>query len=187
MKTNLIYLTDNIDREINYEKFKFFEIKNLMKLINWKPNILYFFNLNNLSDYDFSLLSKKYNNEIKSNLCDLLSLKQHLTGLWFLDQITNNKIKYSSLSHCGKYIVFISSTRPIGVDIEKIKKINYNSILNRFKIDLKKNDIRNYKDFIKWWTMNESFIKFKSSVKENKKLNFKTQKFKLKYFISICY
>jgi phosphopantetheinyl transferase len=45
--------------------------------------------------------------------------------------LANKKAKYYSISHSGKYVIFIASNNRVGVDIQASTKINYSLIAAR--------------------------------------------------------
>lgn len=69
-----------------------------------------------------------------------------------------------NISHAGKWVVCAIDSRPIGIDIEKVKKIDL-QIANRFFSKTEVNDLyrQSYSDqtdyFYKLWTLKESYIK----------------------------
>lgn len=72
---------------------------------------------------------------------------------------------YFNLSHSGKWVVCAWSENEIGVDIEKIDKINFDIATSFFckeEIDYIKSDVENEqcKKFIQMWTLKESYIKY---------------------------
>jgi phosphopantetheine--protein transferase-like protein len=107
-----------------------------------------------------------------------------------------------SISHCYPYCVFVAKKNKIGVDIEKIQKIQFENIAKRV-FNNYENKILNKSNnkllmFYKIWTMKESlykcifpkksnklFLKYKNNCFRNKDfvVNFKIWK---KYLISTC-
>lgn len=95
-----------------------------------------------------------------------------------------NSNKYISISHTDKYTLVITSLNPVGIDIEKIKKIK-----PELKNYLCINTDSKYK-FFKEWTRREAMIKrdnLKLGNIKDLKLTGKFQTYLLyPYVISIC-
>lgn len=78
--------------------------------------------------------------------------------------ISNIKDFYFNISHSDKFLVIATHSAPIGVDIQKIKPINF-KLVNRF---FSKDEIYNFYNvpksnqlsyFFNLWTLKESFVK----------------------------
>ncbi len=65
---------------------------------------------------------------------------------------------YFSLSHSGKKGVVVLSEKPVGVDLEYIKKRDYPATMSRFPAREQK-EITSREEFIRHWTAKEAFIK----------------------------
>lgn len=93
--------------------------------------------------------------------CDYKILTNNY-GKPYLHNINNFEF---NISHAGDWVVCAIDDTPIGIDVEKIKVINYSEIAQRF---FAKNENRFLKDtsehkklrcFFKIWTLKESYIK----------------------------
>lgn len=73
--------------------------------------------------------------------------------------IKNNPI-YFNISHSNDYIVIIISDRECGIDIEKIRPVNYN-IIDKMCLDKEKQLIKDDKSFTLMWTKKEAYSKYK--------------------------
>lgn len=70
-----------------------------------------------------------------------------------------------SLSHAGKYVLVVLDSHEIGVDIEKINKLDLSIVSNFFsesEVDwlYSKNYNERIRSFFKLWTIKESYIKY---------------------------
>lgn len=144
-----------------------------------------------INSYDFviSIMKNKYNN---LNVDDL-KIEKNLYNKPYFSNLTDF---HFNISHSKQFIVCAFSNMPIGIDIEKIGKIN-NRIIEKYFLDEEKDYIyclctnQNYR-FYEVWTRKEAYVKwlgsglyhsFKSfSVIENK--NYKKIDFD-NYIISI--
>lgn len=111
--------------------------------------------------------------------------------------VDNHKNIFFNISHTKNAIACAVSTNKIGVDIEKIKPINYNltkRICCNHELEIFKNLTHEKNNFLlKIWTAKESFAKMKSEgifsntkeIDSTKIRNLKT--FKLsEYILSVC-
>lgn len=65
---------------------------------------------------------------------------------------------YFSLSHCDNAAVIAISENLCGVDLELIRGKKHDAVLKRFS-DEERGEIKNERDFLKHWTVRESYIK----------------------------
>ncbi len=65
---------------------------------------------------------------------------------------------YFSLSHSGNAAVIAISEGPCGVDLELIRWKKHDAVLKKFS-DEERGEIENERDFLKHWTVRESYIK----------------------------
>lgn len=141
-------------------------------------------NINNYSDNDYQ---KMYNNlsitdkNKTDKLLKNVSKKQSILSKYLLRSILSqkyhldyNNIYYSkfnkplikeinfNISHSFNYVVLIFSEKEIGIDIEKIRKVNLN-IINSFCTDREKAYILNsndiYKSLFEIYTLKEAYFK----------------------------
>ncbi|MBQ6324158.1 MAG: 4'-phosphopantetheinyl transferase superfamily protein [Bacilli bacterium] len=156
----------------------------------------YKLNINSLSDEQY----KKIYNEvdlIRRKKCDLLKKSNdkkrclaayYLIVKTFLEEynLKINNIDYSndypvldipyniSISHCDNWVVLAISRKKIGIDIEKIRPMNFD-IMRYFCSDDDFNYIgTDLKKFFEVWTFKEAFFKAnkKGISRESKKINF---------------
>lgn len=101
-----------------------------------------------------------------------------------------------SLSHSGNYVAVALSNAPVGIDIEKIRKVNQNVsklVFNGDDEENFKNSQNNVDEFFKIWTSKEAVIKMMGGLKNKnlKDINLKKIKYihstKIKkYRLSVC-
>lgn len=80
-----------------------------------------------------------------------LILNKSSTGKPFLNT------GYISISHSGDYTVIAIADSEVGIDIEKIREIDYKRIAKRFFRD---EAIDNLNDFFDIWVRTESYLKY---------------------------
>lgn len=114
--------------------------------------------------------------------------------------LENNEL-YFNISHSGDYVVCATSSFEVGIDIERIRKMNELVISKCFSVDEQKY-INSDEDFTMVWTLKESYLKMLglginsklnsfSVIKENNihKINdYNLVSLKIEdYHLSVCY
>lgn len=144
---------------------------------------------------NYSLLTKIQKNKIdklkiitdkKLSLLGLMILKSvykcEYKDIYYINGKPNINGQYFSVSHKEPYTIVITSNNLIGIDIEKIAKVNDNTL--KFL-----NEKNNIEALIKW-TKIESYFKcfnnFLLDINKAKNAKFKTVILNKKYIITIC-
>ena len=65
---------------------------------------------------------------------------------------------YFNISHSHDFVVCAISNKEVGIDIEKVRPVN-ELVLNKCFTNEEKDFVKNEQDFIKVWTLKESYIK----------------------------
>jgi len=87
--------------------------------------------------------------------------------------IKNQKIYYS-ISHSYDYVISVISNKPIGIDIEKIRKTSLNTIK---KISKEKKEITSERELFQIYTLKEAYLKMKGlSLIDINNVEFKIEK-----------
>ncbi|UPW19337.1 4'-phosphopantetheinyl transferase superfamily protein [Agarivorans sp. TSD2052] len=63
---------------------------------------------------------------------------------------------FLSLSHSGDYVAAVASSRPCGIDIERIKKRSINAIWQEIRHPTEPDAPDNAEQFYQWWTRKEA-------------------------------
>ena len=69
---------------------------------------------------------------------------------------------FFSVSHSGDKALIVICDRPVGADLEIVKKRKYSSVLARFS-EQEKKEITGTEDFLSHWTAREAYIKMLGS------------------------
>lgn len=107
------------------------------------------------------ILKKIINNKFNVNI-ENVNINYNKYGKPYLSSFKSIKF---NISHSGKYIVYAFDDDEVGIDIEQIKKINYQNICKRFFHKKENNYIKSFKknkqlyNFYKIWTIKESYVK----------------------------
>lgn len=87
-----------------------------------------------------------------------------------------NQTYYFSISDSYDYCVFICCNQPIGIDLEKNRKLEFENYVKRI---IKTNDLKlNKKSFFKFWTSYEAYLKCSNLLikKTNESFRFNVEK-----------
>lgn len=136
-----------------------------------KNKFEYFLNYVNEKEKEKILKYRRYEDSLRSLygkmiLKDILNLsKVELEyNKWGKPKLLNNNKVHFNISHSGEWIAVGISSSPIGVDIQKVKKIDlsiaksyFSQTENEFILSLPKND--RIDAFYMLWTLKEAFIK----------------------------
>ena len=115
--------------------------------------------------------------------------RQHKAGRYIVEYVAKNiykienpelevvnkkpKFKYSdlhfSISHCRNYVIVVFDKNPVGADIEKITKRDFEAISERMNFKLKENTLN---EFYKEWTLFEARYKLQQEAKNTLTIDF---------------
>lgn len=120
------------------------------------------------------MIEKKQNETLYANylakkeLSSVLGLKTEEIVFTYNQQgkplLQNSDSLFFNISHSGEYIVLVTDSRPVGVDIEEVKKIDdrmIDHVLSESEKKFVKSSDDKSRNFIKLWTLKESFLKAK--------------------------
>lgn len=115
---------------------------------------------------------QKYTNlEVKKEKVISSILKNKYIGEYYLNEFGKPlcKDKYFNISHSHGLIAFVMDDVPVGIDIEKIKKVE-NDLINYISNDDEKKCIHDDESFYEIWTNKEALVKsFGTGIKSNPK------------------
>lgn len=133
----------------------------------------YYLNFLNQEEIDKILKYKRYEDSLRS-LYGKLILKNMLNldkiqlkyNKWRKPELLNSSRIHFNISHSGEWVVVGVATKPIGIDIQKMDKIDlsitkkyFSKVESEYIFSLPQNDRINA--FFKLWTLKEAFIKAK--------------------------
>jgi phosphopantetheinyl transferase len=67
-----------------------------------------------------------------------------------------------SLSHSGDIVLLAIGKTEIGIDIEKIRNLDYSSLSDRYFAEGEKAEIKTLEDYFRVWTRKEAYLKLTS-------------------------
>lgn len=115
----------------------------------------------NRSLYAYLLLNYVFVKELKSSI-NQLHVSKNYYGKPFLREYPEF---HFNLSHSGNWVVCVTNSTPVGIDIEEIKLIDYQSIAEQFfspeecKLILSAPSQSQLELFYNVWTLKESYVK----------------------------
>ena len=119
-----------------------------------------FFKSNLITDQDYDRLTRIKNEEVQREQCVSTYFKRKYIGFYRLNEygkpVCDNM--FFNISHTKGMVVFVIDSVPVGIDIEKNRKIEDSFkkyVCSPFEEDFIKKD----EDFFKVWTNKESLVK----------------------------
>lgn len=194
-------IREKIDFNLSKEKFEYFltfiSEKEKEKILKYR-------------NYEDSLRSL-YGKLMLKNMLKLNEI-QLKYNKWGKPELINNSRIHFNISHSGEWVAVGIATKPIGIDIQKVDKIDLSIAKNCFSKDENEYILSlcqsSRKDaFFKLWTLKEAFIKAKGkglympldsfTIKilndkpilysdENKKCQLSVKQVEKDYFMAIC-
>lgn len=113
-----------------------------------------------LSNFDIESFSRYKNIEVKKEKVVSTIFKNKYIGEYYENEFGKpvSDKQYFNLSHSKGNVVFVMDDVPIGIDIEKIDKVE-KDLIDYIANEEEKNYIRNEKQFYEIWTNKEALVK----------------------------